>query len=121
MDLDQIIKLIDAGYSKEEIAAMAKPAGAEPKEPVGGKPKEPAGNEPKEPAGNEPKEQAKEPANPGSIDATIAKLDSLSAKLDKYAESMAKLAIMNTQQPPKQDINDFLASIINPHYNEEVK
>ena len=113
MDLDQIIKLIDAGYSKEEIAAMAKPAGAEPKEPVGGKPKEPAGNE--------PKEQAKEPANPGSIDATIAKLDSLSAKLDKYAESMAKLAIMNTQQPPKQDINDFLASIINPHYNEEVK
>ena len=113
MDLDQIIKLIDAGYSKEEIAAMAKPAGAEPKEPVGG--------EPKEPAGNEPKEQAKEPANPGSIDATIAKLDSLSAKLDKYAESMAKLAIMNTQQPPKQDINDFLASIINPHYNEEVK
>ena len=113
MDLDQIIKLIDAGYSKEEIAAMAKPAGAEPKEPVGG--------EPKDPAGDEPKETAKEPVNPGSIDATIAKLDSLSAKLDKYAESMAKLAIMNTQQPPKQDMNDFLASIINPHYNEEVK
>lgn len=116
MDLEQIIKLIDAGFSKEEIAAMAKPAGNEPKEPAESEPKEP-----KEPAGGEPKEPSKEPANPGSIDATIAKLDSLSAKLDKYAESMAKLAIMNTQQPPKQDMNDFLASIINPHYNEEVK
>lgn len=117
MDLDQIIKLIDAGYSKEEIAAMAKPAGSKPQEPAGGEPKEPK----EEPAGGEPKEPAKEPANPGSIDATIAKLDSLSDKLDKYAESMAKLAIMNTQQPPKQDMQDFLASIINPHYNEEVK
>ena len=113
MDLDQIIKLIDAGYSKEEIAAMAKLAGNEPKQPS--EPKEPS--EPKQPA--EPK-QPEEPKN-NSIDATIAKLDSLSSKLDKYAESIAKLAIMNTQQPPKQDMNDFLASIINPHYNEEDK
>lgn len=114
MNLDQIIKLIDAGYSKEEIAGLMtnnEPAKDEPKAD------EPKANEPKanEPKANEPKKDpASEPQKESAIDTAIAKLERLS-------ENMAKVAIMNSQQPPKEDINDYLARIIDPTYKKEEK
>ena len=104
MNLEQIIKLIDAGYSKEEIAGLMtnnEPAKDEPAKD------EPKADEPK-------KDPAPELQKESAIDTAIAKLERLS-------ENMAKVAIMNSQQPPKEDINDYLARIIDPTYKKEEK
>ena len=98
--LEQITKLIDAGYTKEEIVALFK---GETKEEA---PADPA------PEVEEPKETKKDP------EASTEKLDAAIEKMDKLAESLAKLAIMNSQQPAREGTQEFLAKIINPHYGE---
>lgn len=99
--LEQITKLIDAGYTKDEIAALF---AQEVKEEQA-----PADPEPAQPAPAEPEAKQEEPDR---IDAAVA-------KIEKLADSIAKLAIMNSQQPARESTNDFLAKIINPHYGED--
>lgn len=103
--LEQIIKLVDAGYTKEEITSLLSGTTAQAPDPA-----ELPTELPAEPAGEESKK-----AGP----AADSKIDDAIAKLEKLSENMAKLAIMNSQQPPKEDIQDYLARIIDPTYKKK--
>lgn len=96
MKFDEIIKLIDAGYTKEEIKAFE----AQQDAPLEEQPEEVQRPAPEAPA-------------------EVSKIDEAIAKLEKLSEGMAKIAILNSQQPPQPDTEDFLASIINPTYHKE--
>ena len=101
--LEQITKLIDAGYTKDEIAALfAQEA------------KEQAPEDPK------PEQQAQEQADtqPMQQPNGFEKLDAAINKMNELADGIAKLEIMYSQQPARESTNDFLA-IINPHYGED--
>ena len=88
MNVEQIIKMIDAGYTKEEIEKMTQP---EPKP------------EPKPEPEPEPKPEAKpEPA----VDPVLKELQDL--KKAVYA-----MNIMQSSQPPKSEsVDDILAKAL---------
>ena len=102
MSIDQIIKLIDAGYNKEEIASMMQEQEAQ--------------DNPVQPEESKPKAQEEPNTAPAQ---QPDKMDILIGKMDKYMEDMAKLAIMGSQQPARESTQDFLAKIINPQYGKE--
>ena len=91
MNYSEIIKLLDAGYSREEILEM------DTKEP--------------EPAPEPEPEPAPEP-EPVSIDSIMAEVK------DMFAEMRKELTAMNIlnsrQQDPNNEPEDILANIINP-------
>lgn len=100
--LEQITKLIDAGYNKAEIAELLFEA------------------QPEEPTTDKQPEQTESKSEPTPVqDESINKIDEAIARIDKLAESMAKMAILNSQQPARETTDDFLAKIINPYYKEE--
>lgn len=96
MEIEQILKLVEAGFSKDEIMQLQTAGQTQPAQPA--QPAEPA--EPKEPT---------QPAALSGIDAVISKLDTL-------ADSLNKLNIVNSQQPPQEGYEDMLAKIINPNF-----
>lgn len=101
-DLEQILKLIEAGYSKSEIADLMKKPETEQQEP--------------ETVQQEP--ETAQPQETSRIDEAISKLEKLGDNMAKLGDNMAKLAIMTSEQPPKQELNDYLASIIDPTYKK---
>ena len=111
--LEQITKLIDAGYTKEEIAALF---AQEAKEQAPADPKATQPQPPTQPqADQQPAPADPQPAQPAGFE----KLDAAINKMNELADGIAKLAIMNSQQPARESTNDFLAKIINPHYGED--
>ena len=105
--LEQITKLIDAGYTKEEIAALFTQEA---------QPQAQAETQPQAQPQTQP--QAQPQAQPQQLTG-FEKLDEAIAKMDKLADGIAKIAIMNSNQPPQQSTNDFLAQIINPRLGKE--
>lgn len=100
MNYEDIILLVKAGYTRDQIAAMQAPA-PEPQEPP--KPTEP-------PA---PPTQAEPPAPPkpqGLEDLS----QMLSAEFAKLNDAIVKANLQQAQQPPQESVDDILASIINP-------
>ena len=93
--LEQITKLIDAGYTKDEIKELFTEEAKV-----------------QQPALEQQQEAAPKSKEPDRIDAAIAKIEAL-------ADSVAKLAIMNSQQPPRESTEEFLAKMINPHYGDK--
>lgn len=85
MKVEEVIKLIDAGYSKEEIDKMLQP------EP-----------EPKPDPEPEPKPDPEPKAEPG-IDPVLKELQDL--KKAVYA-----MNIMNSAQPEQKSVDDILAA-----------
>ena len=57
LNIETVLKLIDKGFTHDEIMAMENPQ-TEPKEPVPSEPKEPVPSEPKEPVPSEPKTES---------------------------------------------------------------
>ena len=103
MKYEEIIKLLDAGYSREEILAMKEePAPADPA-PADPAPADPAPADP-EPA----------PADPAA--------DVMKEMKEMFAEMKKELTAMNimNSRQNSDDVNsgeDILASIINPVRN----
>lgn len=100
MNYEDIILLVKAGYTRDQIAAMQAPAPG-PEEPP--KPAEP-------PA---PPAQADPPAPPkpqGLEDLS----QMLSAEFAKLNDAIVKANLQQAQQPPQESVDDILASIINP-------
>lgn len=95
-ELEQVIKLIEAGYTKAEIAAMMAPKAPEEQQ------------QPEETTQSQQSEQVP--------DVFTSKIDEAISKLEKLGDNMAKLAIMTSEQPPRQDLDDYLASIIDPTF-----
>ena len=101
MELDQILKLIDAGFTKADIEAMGRPAEVKPEEPVAEVPAE----VPAEPVAAEPVKAQPDPA----MNALLEEVKSLRKQLQMQA-------IMHDGFTPTDpdDAQKILASIINP-------
>ena len=101
MSYEDIILLVKAGYTRDQIAAMqAPPAPAEPPAPPAPAPAEtqapPAPAEPPKPQGLE------------DLSAMLA------AEFAKLNAAIVKANLQLAQQPPQESVDDILASIINP-------
>lgn len=106
MELEQIITLINAGYTKDEIQAFEKPAVPEPE-------KEPEAPETKEaPAAKE--ESAPAPAaTPGN--------DQILQALNRLTDAIMKknLNVTTAQSSSPQTTQDILAKVITPPRKEK--
>lgn len=106
MNYEDIILLVKAGYTRDQIAAMqapaAQPAAQEPTKPA--TPQEP--QEPSKPASAEPTQ----PRPQGIEDLS----QMLSAEFAKLNDAIVKANLQQAQQPPQESVDDILASIINP-------
>lgn len=92
MNYEDIILLVKAGYTRDQIAAMqAPPAPADPPAPPA-----PAEPEPPKPRGLEDLSQM------------------LAAEFAKLNEAIIKANLQQAQQPPQESVDDIMAAIINP-------
>nr|DAH39828.1 MAG TPA: hypothetical protein [Caudoviricetes sp.] len=99
MNYEDIILLVKAGYTRDQIAAMQAPA---PAAPVPAEPTAPpAPTEPAEPT--QPKPQGIEDLS-----------QMLAAEFAKLNDAIVKANLQQAQQPPQESVDDILASIINP-------
>ena len=89
MNYEDIILLVKAGYTRDQIAAMQAPA------------------EPAQAAPAEPQAQPK----PKGID-DLSQM--LAAEFAKLNDAIVKANLQQAQQPPQESVDDILASIINP-------
>lgn len=87
----EILKLVEAGFTKEEILKLEPTSTPKPETP------------PSEP----------EPHKPQESDAMLA-IRALTEQVTKQAELFNKMAILNSQQPKQETVADIMASIINP-------
>ena len=101
MNYEDIILLVKAGYTRDQIAAMQAPA-PEPAPAPTPAPAEPAPT----PA---PAELA--PAKPQGLEDHS---QMLSAEFAKLNDAIVKANLQQAQQPPQESVDDILASIINP-------
>ena len=101
MNYEDIILLVKAGYTRDQIAAMQAPA--EPPAPPA--PPAPA-DPPAPPAPAEP-----EPHKPQGIE-DLSQM--LAAEFAKLNDAIVKANLQQAQQPPQESVDDILASIINP-------
>lgn len=104
MEIKDIMKLIDAGFSKDEIIKLANAKEEPAKEPETKTDDEQT----------EGKEKAKEP----EVSATEKKLDDIINGLQKVTETMQKSAMQRDRQPEPESVEDILANIINPTFNQ---
>lgn len=102
MKFDEIMKLLDAGYTKDEILAMKEEAGQDPEDP-------------KEPEKTEPV------VNSGvDVSAITDALGEVKATFEDFKKEMIAINIMNSRidAEPEQAVEDIMASIINPFENK---
>ena len=95
MKYDEIIKLLDAGYSREEIMAMKD-------DPEEKKPEE------KKPEEKKPEEQ--KPEETGMTDLVKEMRDAFS----EMKKEFTAMNIMASRQPEEKTPEDIIANIINP-------
>ena len=118
MNYEDIILLVKAGYTRDQIAAMqapaqtapANPAQAAPANPAQAAPANPAQAAPAEPAQAAPAEPQAQPKPQGIEDLS----QMLAAEFSKLNDAIVKANLQQAQQPPQESVDDILASIINP-------
>lgn len=104
MNYEDIILLVKAGYTRDQIAAMQAPAPTPAPVPTPAPAPAPA-PEPT-PAPAEP-----EPTKPQGIE-DLSQM--LAAEFAKLNDAIVKANLQQAQQPPQESVDDILASIINP-------
>lgn len=102
MNYEDIILLVKAGYTRDQIAAMQAPA------PVPAPAPTPAPAPAPEPT-PAPAEPA--PPKPQGIE-DLSQM--LAAEFAKLNDAIVKANLQQAQQPPQESVDDILASIINP-------
>lgn len=100
MNYEDIILLVKAGYTRDQIAAMQAPAPTPAPAPAPALTSEPT------PAPAEP-----EPPKPQGIE-DLSQM--LAAEFAKLNDAIVKANLQQAQQPPQESVDDILASIINP-------
>ena len=121
MNYEDIILLVKAGYTRDQIVAMQAPvptpapAPAPAPAPESAPEPTPAPAEPAQAAPAEPPAQPTpaEPAPPkpqGIEDLS----QMLAAEFAKLNDAIVKANLQQAQQPPQESVDDILASIINP-------
>ena len=112
MSYEDIILLVKAGYTRDQIAAMqAPPAPAEPPAPPAPAPAEPPAPPAPAPAETQAPPAPAEPPKPQGLEDLSAMLAAEFAKLNA---AIVKANLQLAQQPPQESVDDILASIINP-------
>ena len=104
MKYDEIIKLLDAGYSREEILAMKEDEKPEEKKPEEKKPEE------KKPEEKKPEETSGSNDNSGMSDLVKEMRDAFS----EMKKEFTAFNIMSSRQPEEKTPEDIIANIINP-------
>lgn len=102
MNYEDIILLVKAGYTRDQIAAMQAPT--EPPAPTS-----PA--EPSAPAPAPAQEPTPAQAKPQGLE-DLSKM--LATEFAKLNDAIVKANLQQAQQPPQESVDDILASIINP-------
>ena len=111
MNYEDIILLVKAGYTRDQIAAMQAPAPtpAPAPEPAPAPTQEPAPAPAPTPAPT-PAEPQAQPKPQGIEDLS----QMLAAEFSKLNDAIVKANLKQAQQPPLESVDDILASIINP-------
>ena len=99
MKYEEIIKLLDAGYTREEILKMDAPAD-DPKDPK-------LADDPKDP---EPADDPK----PDTNDILKGFADEVRDAIKDLTKEITAANILGSRQPAEQDDEDIIAKIINP-------
>lgn len=112
MDIKDVMKLIDAGFTKEDIMKLSSAStyGESVQENV----QEETTEETKDETVVTP-ETKQEETKPS----TESRLDEIINGLKKVTETMQKTAVQNSRQPEAPSVDDFLATIIDPTYKKE--
>lgn len=105
MNYEDIILLVKAGYTRDQIAAMQAPVPTPAPAPT--PTPAPAPAPAPEPAPAEPQAQPK----PQGIE-DLSQM--LAAEFAKLNDAIVKANLQQAQQPPQESVDDILASIINP-------
>lgn len=91
MNTNDVLELVRAGFSKEEIAQMAKAEKAEPT-----------------PEKEEKKQEQGEQKTEGTVSTTLEQ------KFDMLMEKLNAANFLGAKQPDEETVDDIIASIINP-------
>lgn len=104
MNYEDIILLVKAGYTRDQIAAMQAPEPTHTPAPAPAPEPAPTPAEPPAPpTPAEPKPQGIEDLS-----------QMLAAEFAKLNDAIVKANLQQAQQPPQESVDDILASIINP-------
>lgn len=106
MNYEDIVLLVKAGYTRDQIAAMQAPAPAPASAPTPAPAPEPTPAPTPVPA----PAPAPTPAVQGIDD--LSKM--LATEFAKLNDAIVKANLQQAQQPPQESVDDILASIINP-------
>jgi len=123
MKLDEIITLLNAGYTKDEIQALEMPENkpsAAPAEDPQDPPAAPAAPDQEEPAA--PAAPPAAPVLSGTDNAEVTKyIAQLTAQVSSLTKQIQNSNLLNAQQPAQQknSAEDILANLINPTYKGE--
>ena len=113
MELNDLLELTRAGWSKAEIMQLFGSAKNE-KQDIEDITEDTPEDTPKESV-----EAPKEPVEAPKPSLTDQKVDELIAKLDKLSSGIQKGNLRGSRQPVQESVEDALASIINPYLNKE--
>ena len=102
MNYEDIILLVKAGYTRDQIAAMQAPAPTPAPEPA------------PEPAPAPAPEPTPAPAPTPAVQGINDLSQMLSAEFAELNDAIVKANLQQAQQPPQESVDDILASIINP-------
>ena len=108
MNYEDIILLVKAGYTRDQIAAMQAPAPTPAPAPAPAPAPMPAPAPAPEPT---PAPADPEPPKPQGIE-DLSQM--LAAEFAKLNDAIVKANLQQAQQPPQESVDDILASIINP-------
>ena len=119
MNYEDIILLVKAGYTRDQIAAMQAPAPtpapapapAPAPSPDPAPAPTPAPAPAPAPAPTPDPAPAPEPPKPQGLE-DLSQM--LSAEFAKLNDAIVKANLQQAQQPPQESVDDILASIINP-------
>ena len=110
MKIDEIIKLVDAGFTKDEITALAAPEKAAPEE-VPEAPEEAAQEEIPEPV--KPKNENVPANQPDQMAQLVKAMEELSNRIISHNINQTV-----TDGAPGRTVEDMLAEVINPPRKE---
>ena len=108
MNYEDIILLVKAGYTRDQIAAMQAPAPEPAPTPAPTPAPAPAPTPAPAPA---PAPAEPEPPKPQGIE-DLSQM--LASEFSKLNDAIVKANLQQAQQPPQESVDDILASIINP-------
>lgn len=121
MKVDEILKLIDAGYTKEEIAALSGDPQPQPEPKPEPEQKQEPEPKPEPDQKQEPEPKPEPEPQPDQTNQRLDKLETSIATLIKTIQvsNVNNMMIRHDPDPITKQVDDALASIIRPTINRK--